>query len=254
MIGRTMCRTTRGGLRRGGAAAMVAVALAVGLLVAGAAPAAAQTTGSWGSHVVQPGESLTSIAAQYCTTSWGLQYVNNLSDPDRIYAGQSLTVPLDRCGYAPGKPPPSGGVYDRGPTEHARGSVSGGVYTVAWGDTVYSITQRFGVTEAELRAANGMGASATIYAGQRLTIPGLGTAPPDGRCVITPLVPIPAYTFPDLGSSVFGTIPAGAAVYPEGRTGNWFIISKAVFGDDGPEPLYINLGPGAATFHGDCHF
>lgn len=234
-------------------ALVLALALGLGLAL-GAGPALAQSSGSWGTHVVQPGESLTSIAARYCTTSWGLQYVNNIPDPDRIYAGQSLTVPLDRCGYPPGQPPPGDGVYDRGPSEHARGTVSGDLYTVAWGDTVYSISQRFGVDEKALRDANGLGPNDPILAGQKLAIPGLGEAPPEDRCVITPLVPIHAYTFPDFGSSVFGTIPAGAAVYPTGRTGNWFIISKAVFNDDGQEPLYINVGPGAATFHGSCHF
>ena len=36
-------------------------------------------------------------------------------------------------------------VYDRGPREHAMGTVSGSYYTVAAGDTFYSIGLRFGL-------------------------------------------------------------------------------------------------------------
>jgi murein DD-endopeptidase MepM/ murein hydrolase activator NlpD len=49
-------------------------------------------------------------------------------------------------------------------------------YTVARGDTVYSIAKRFGVTVEELREANGLGRRSTIYKGQKLRLPGAETA------------------------------------------------------------------------------
>ncbi len=43
-------------------------------------------------HVVQPGETLGHIALRYGTTTQQLALLNNLSNPDLIYAGQTLTI------------------------------------------------------------------------------------------------------------------------------------------------------------------
>ena len=50
--------------------------------------------------------------------------------------------------------------------------------TVAEGDTVSSIAERFGVATAELLAHNGLGWSSLIFPGQRLALPGGGHAEP----------------------------------------------------------------------------
>jgi LysM repeat protein len=44
-------------------------------------------------HIVQHGETLTSIARRYGTTVWTLARMNNLPNPNIIYAGQRLHVP-----------------------------------------------------------------------------------------------------------------------------------------------------------------
>lgn len=59
---------------------------------AGYTPAEAAT-----SHIVQPGETLTSIAARYGTTSWVLAQVNNLSNPSLLFSGQTLTIPASNA-------------------------------------------------------------------------------------------------------------------------------------------------------------
>jgi LysM repeat protein len=46
-----------------------------------------------GTHVVQPGETLYSIAVRYDTTVQSLVVANNLSNPNFIYVGQTLNVP-----------------------------------------------------------------------------------------------------------------------------------------------------------------
>jgi len=51
-------------------------------------------------------------------------------------------------------------------------------YVVQRGDTVYSISRRFGVTIPALVAANNIGANFLIFAGQTLIIPGAVTPPP----------------------------------------------------------------------------
>ena len=50
-------------------------------------------------------------------------------------------------------------------------------YVVQWGDTLYGISAKFGVTVNAIVAANGLANPNLIYVGQVLTIPG-GTTPP----------------------------------------------------------------------------
>jgi len=44
-------------------------------------------------HVVQPGETLYSLARRYGTTVWAIAMANHLANPNVIYAGQSLVIP-----------------------------------------------------------------------------------------------------------------------------------------------------------------
>jgi LysM repeat protein len=66
------------------------------------------------------------------------------------------------------------------PTEAAAAAAgaaeAGNKYIVRWGDTLFSIAQRFGVTVDDIKQANGL-TSDFITVGQELTIPG-ATIPP----------------------------------------------------------------------------
>lgn len=64
--------------------------------VAGYQPAHAATT-----HVVQPGEVLSRIAARYGVSTWALVQANNLANPGLIFPGQVLTIPLTGTSAAP---------------------------------------------------------------------------------------------------------------------------------------------------------
>jgi LysM repeat protein len=128
--------------------------LLTGTQVAWAAPAASCQT----IHVVQPGETLSHIALHYETTVQTLATLNGIVNPNRIYAGQRLTVP---CGATP----PSGGVW----------------YVVRRGDTLSSIAWRHGVNVwAIVRANPNIANPNRIYAGQRIYVPGTTTPPPGG--------------------------------------------------------------------------
>jgi LysM repeat protein len=153
--------------------------IAIGLLVAIAftiiVGTGVQAQSSIVAYTVQPGDTLTKIANKYCTT-WEEVYQLNASvigpDPNVVEPGTVLYVP-NRCTSAP--PASSGGVYDHGPSMYANGTVNGNVYTVAPGDTWYSIGQRFGLPWETISAANGGGG---LYPGRQLVIPGLqGTSP-----------------------------------------------------------------------------
>lgn len=127
----------------------------------------ASASGNYGQHTVKKGENLYKIGLQYCVSWTELAQLNNLWNPNVIYAGQVLTVPLDRCTN------PGSGVYDRGPRSGAQGTVSFGHYTVYSGDRLYRIGQRFGVSMHQIAEANNISLYQYIYPGQQLVIPGL---------------------------------------------------------------------------------
>jgi LysM repeat protein len=153
------------------------VTIVVAQFVWYSSPAVAQT---YELVVVARGDTLAKIASRHCTTWREIYDINRQAignNPNNLAPGTVLTVP-NRCGSAP--TPQPGGVYDRGPRQHATGSISGRYYTVAWGDTLHSIGTRFGVTVTALQQANNL-PDGVLRAGQTLIIPGLGsTTPPPG--------------------------------------------------------------------------
>lgn len=117
------------------------------LLLATTFPAQAQESYT---YVVQQGDTLAKIAARYGTSWYDIAVANNISNPNRIYAGQVLVIPA----YV---------TYTR-PAQS---------YTVRQGDTATSIATHFGITVTQLVETNNLEAGgAYIYAGQVLVIPG----------------------------------------------------------------------------------
>ncbi|AUB52045.1 1,4-beta-N-acetylmuramidase [Enterococcus mundtii] len=93
-------------------------------------------------HIVQYGETLSSIATQYGTTYQALASLNGLSNPNMIYAGQVLKV--------------SGAVSTTR------------TYTVQYGDNLSSIATKLGTTYQSLAQQNGLSNPNLIYPGQVL--------------------------------------------------------------------------------------
>jgi LysM repeat protein len=98
-----------------------------------------------GTYVVQPGETLQTIAAKFGTTWQAIAAANNLPNANYIYTGQRLIIPA-----APR------------PTQ---------TYVVRQGDTLFSIAQRYGTTVQVIQTANNLPNPNAIYAGQTLLIP-----------------------------------------------------------------------------------
>ncbi|HGW2851991.1 TPA: LysM peptidoglycan-binding domain-containing protein [Enterococcus faecalis] len=92
-------------------------------------------------HVVQYGETLSSIAYQYGTNYQTLAALNGLANPNLIYPGQVLKV---------------------------NGSATSNVYTVKYGDNLSSIAAKLGTTYQALAALNGLANPNLIYPGQTL--------------------------------------------------------------------------------------
>lgn len=109
-------------------------------------------------YIVQPGDTLFSIANRFGVTVQDIVRANNIADPNRIFPGQRLVIPT------PGVPIPP-------PDERFR------EYTVQPGDTLWSIARRFGVTVNELVQINQITDPNLIRVGQTLLIPQV-TPPP----------------------------------------------------------------------------
>lgn len=129
-----------------------------------------------GVHVVQWGENLAAIAARYGTTVEAVAQANGITDQNYVYIGQQLVIPS--AGTLRGSPVGVGA-----PAPSTTGS-SG--YMVKFGDTLTSVALRHGTTVNEVMQANGL-TSSTIYIGQQLAVPGVGTAT---------LLPAPVQTNP----------------------------------------------------------
>lgn len=105
-------------------------------------------------HVVQPGENLFRIGLQYGVSWTVLANYNNLANPYRIYAGQTLRIP------------PADDTGTPAPEETT--------YVVRRGDNLYRISRVFNVSWPEIAEANDLQPPYIVYPGQELTIPGTG--------------------------------------------------------------------------------
>ena len=103
-------------------------------------------------YTIRSGDTLGGIARRHGVSAGALARANGISDPDRIYAGQVLTIP-----GAASTPSP------------APRSVR---HVVAAGETLGAIAKRYGVSVASIAKTNGIANPNRIGAGQVLTLPG----------------------------------------------------------------------------------
>ncbi|MCH5304386.1 MAG: LysM peptidoglycan-binding domain-containing protein [Ruminococcus sp.] len=98
------------------------------------------------SYTVRKGNTLFGIAQFFGTTVDKILKLNNIADPNTLYVGQTIIVPVD--------------------TEET----SGYVYVVRPGDTLWSIAQRFKTSVEEIARKNGMYNPDILYPGTKLYI------------------------------------------------------------------------------------
>lgn len=98
------------------------------------------------SYTIKVGDTLSEIALRYGTTYENIAAYNQISNPDLIYAGQVIRIPI--------------------------GSQSAGTkyYTIKQGDTLSEIAVRFGTTVAQLQRINGIQNPNRIYAGVTIKV------------------------------------------------------------------------------------
>lgn len=159
-------------------------------------PASPVSTG--GTYTVAAGDTLGAIARRYGLTVGQLKAANGLSN-DLIRVGQELVIPTT----AETRPAE---VSTR--RESAPAPVSApGTYTVVSGDTLGKIASRFGVTIAQLRAANGLRGD-LIRVGQVLQIPGQAGAASAPASVRTTTTNAPRVQAQPSTPQVIGNTPA----------------------------------------------
>ena len=113
------------------------------------------TASAAGSYTVESGDSLSAIAARYGMSYETLARLNNISDPNRIYVGQTLNLGTS------------------GHTSHhytASSSSNGGSYTIQAGDTLSAIAARYGMSYETLARLNNISDPNRIVAGQRIVL------------------------------------------------------------------------------------
>jgi LysM repeat protein len=146
-------------IRRRGRSSLVAAArVATLLLVCAATQAYADTAVS--THVVQAGETLSDIAASVGIDSATLAALNAIEDANVLSVGQSIKLPATSVATAPAAPAAT-----------AASASPSGTYTVAAGDTLWSVAQQFSTTTAALMDANHLDDPDHLAAGAQLALP-----------------------------------------------------------------------------------
>ncbi|MGX7060007.1 LysM peptidoglycan-binding domain-containing protein [Vagococcus humatus] len=113
-------------------------------------------------YLVAAGDNLYRLAQKFNISLSDLRAWNNLTS-DTIYIGQQLIVGAQTIGNQPAPSKPT----ETKPTQHNK-------YQVVQGDTLYRISQKFGVSVPQLKSWNNL-TSDVIYVGQTLRI-GQGSA------------------------------------------------------------------------------
>jgi membrane-bound lytic murein transglycosylase D len=112
-------------------------------------------------HKIRSGDTLLALAARYGVRVKDIRRLNSVRNSRTLQIGRNLIVPLNPS--ASGKAP-----LRELKDDYKRSRRS--YYTVRSGDSLWSISRRFGVSEKQLRVWNRLGWSNVIQPGQRLVV------------------------------------------------------------------------------------
>lgn len=114
-------------------------------------------------HVVQPGETMWSIAAANNLTTRTVAAFNGLPEDSHVVAGQTIVVPTVAEGAAALAAAPA--------ASSAPEAGSGVSHTVVSGESLSSVAAANGVTVDELAAANALASDAYLIEGEAIQVP-----------------------------------------------------------------------------------
>lgn len=115
------------------------------------------------SIIIQKGDTLSMLAAEYNTTVAELARINNIANPNLIYAGATLILPTKETNQEVVMQPKQ--------TKKGNSLSEQNIYIVQRGDTLNKIAQMFGTTAIVIAKENNIQNINLIYVGQRLIIP-----------------------------------------------------------------------------------
>lgn len=122
-------------------------------------------------HVVQPGETLWSIAYANNLTTRTVAAFNGLPEDALVVVGETVNVPTVEEGAAALA---NAGIAAGAPAD----APSGGSRVVQPGESLWSIAIANGISVESLASANGLAADAWLIIGQSITVPGASAAAP----------------------------------------------------------------------------
>jgi murein DD-endopeptidase MepM/ murein hydrolase activator NlpD len=145
---------------------------------------------------VRSGENLDLISAKYGVPPNQILNANQLTSASQVSPGRVLVIP-QLVMLAPGQPAPTtiaaaapAPVVAPAPVSEPR--TSRGTHTVISGDTLYSISRRYGTNPETIIALNNLGGQSQIKAGQVLKLPTAAGASPAPAPVAAAVPPKPA--------------------------------------------------------------
>lgn len=143
---------------------------------ADATPVAAAPS-STGTYTIAKGDTVGKIASKFGVTTLAVLTANNLGWSTIIYPGQVLTIPGKAA--APTAQPVLNAqpVVAVTPVSPPAAAPASGSYVIQSGDNITKIASKFGVTAQAILTANGLSKTSIIYAGKKLVIPGVTSAP-----------------------------------------------------------------------------
>ena len=164
-----------------------------------ASTAMAANTGNYGWSAVggqvitvKPGQTLDSLASQYGVPQEQLVSANQLHGAADVRPGRILVIPR-RIAMAPDatiKPTPVS--YTPSAAREPAATAGASSHTILAGETLYSISRRYGTTVAQLITLNGLASAESIHVGQTLKLPGGGA----GHATIAAAAPPAGLTAP----------------------------------------------------------
>jgi murein DD-endopeptidase MepM/ murein hydrolase activator NlpD len=157
---------------------------------------------------VAPGESLETISRRYGVPVAAIMEANSITSPATVHPGQHLVIP-HRRGPASALSAPQTRMASNTPTLPSAAPVgpprtalapAAGVHVVAPGETLHSIARLYGKPVLVLAKANNIPPDTMVKVGDRITIPGAGSA----TAAVSPAAP-PALAAPR-GEAVVGSL------------------------------------------------
>lgn len=123
------------------------------------------------SYVVQPGDTLTDVAAQFNMTPRQLADLNRLKPTSNLISGVRLSLVDDDSSMSKGSNPKESSKSNIKAVDNSKDAPETNDYAIKRGDTLAKVAARYHVTTASLAKLNGIPVTTALQAGDTLSVP-----------------------------------------------------------------------------------